>query len=196
MCPSHHPHKRSDISPTPIKKSPPSLATMGNTQNSLDGGEGDIGWCAAKREVKEHGQKPKLNFQRKQRNRKEDKNIEASGGLCAAPRVACLDGNGESDGGLPRRNRGQMTEWEKRKDMLKQRIRNKLNNAYKPENGKEFDGPCECRGLCVCHYKKAAKISDSAQSASDAFDARLKKIKDQIRKEKERGRRKKSFIDI
>ena len=52
----------------------------------------------------------------------------------------------------PRRNRGQMTEWEKRKDMLKQRIRNKLNNAYKPENDKEFDAPCECRGY-NCNLK-------------------------------------------
>ena len=169
---------------------------MGNTQNSIDGSEEDAGWCAAKREVKEHGQKPKLNFERRQPYRKGEKKIEDNGGLCAAPRVACLDGNGESENNNPRRNRGQMTEWEKRKDMLKQRIRNKLNNAYKPENDKEFDAPCECRGLCVCHYKKAAKISDSAQNASDAFDARLKKIKDQIRKEKERGRRKKSFIDI
>ena len=49
-----------------------------------------------------------------------------------------MDGNG-SENNNPRRNRGQMTEWEKRKDMLKQRIRNKLNNAYKPENDKEFD---------------------------------------------------------
>ena len=65
-----------------------------------------------------------------------------------------------------------------------------------------FDGPCTCRGLCVCHYKKAAQISDSAKSASDAFDARLKKIKDQIKKEKQRERHRRAlhktntFIDI
>ena len=52
-------------------------ATMGNTQNSLDAGEEDVGWCAAKREVKEHGQKPKLNFQR--RHRKGEKNVEDNG---------------------------------------------------------------------------------------------------------------------
>ena len=48
------------------KLSSSSSATMGNTQNSLDAGEEDIGWCAAK-SVKEHGQKPKLNFQRRHR---------------------------------------------------------------------------------------------------------------------------------
>ena len=183
---------------------------MGNIQDN-GGYEDNGGWCAAKREVKQNtgGQKPKLNFQRHARDNNKDKNNDdksGGGGLCAAPRVACLDsGDGSRNGGFYSKNKAQMTEWEKRKDMLKQRIRNKLNNAKNPSNSvasNTFDGPCTCRGLCVCHYKKAAQISDSAKSASDAFDARLKKIKDQIKKEKQRERHRRAshktntFIDI
>ena len=40
-------------------------ATMGNTQNSLDAGEEDV--AVRQKKVKEHGQKPKLNFQRRHR---------------------------------------------------------------------------------------------------------------------------------
>ena len=54
---------------------------MGNTQNSIDGGEEDAGWCAAKREVKEHGQKPKLNFERRQPYRKGEKKLKIMGGF-------------------------------------------------------------------------------------------------------------------
>eukprot|EP00943_MAST-04B_sp_MAST-4B-sp1_P005622 g5622.t1 len=91
---------------------------MGNTQHKNYGNDDDGGWCAAPRDAPKHGTKPKLKFQR--RNNANIEKEQVGDGLCAAPRVACLDGgNGNGNDDYSVRNKAQMTEWEKRKDMLK-----------------------------------------------------------------------------
>ena len=47
----------------------------------------------------------KIKFS-KEGKEKRGENVEDNGGLCA-PRVACLNGNGESENNNPRRNRGK-----------------------------------------------------------------------------------------
>jgi|EP00505_MAST-04D_sp_SCG-Rhode-Island_P002650 hypothetical protein len=166
---------------------------MGNTQGSEYGtgnsqNQGSFS-CLGNAEKKpvNKGQAPKLRFQRLSETGKQ---AIASGGM-----LSCLGSEG-SNPGEKDQARKQISEdaWNLKKEELKRRMRINKNSQLNSPNAKSdatvgyFDEPCTCKGICVCHYKKAAARTVDARRAEEDFDARIKKIQDEIKKEKRRTR--------
>ena len=170
------------------------LCTMGNTQGSEHGvgnsqSQGPSFSCLGNVEKKpvNKGQAPKLRFQRLSETGKQ---AIASGGM-----LSCLGSEGSSSGEKDQGRRQTSEEtWNLKKEELKRRMRiNRSNRLNSPSANSDatvgyFDEPCTCTGICICHYKKAAARTVDARRAEEDFDARIKKIQDEIKKEKRRTR--------
>lgn len=165
---------------------------MGNTQGSEHGAgssqnQGPSFSCLGNVEKKpvNKGQAPKLRFQRLSENGKQ---AIASGGM-----LSCLEGSNPDEKDQARKQISEES-WNLKKEELKRRMRINRSNRLNSPSAKSdatvgyFDEPCTCTGICVCHYKKAAARTVDARRAEEDFDARIKKIQDEIKKEKRRTR--------
>ena len=171
---------------------------MGNTQQNhvgnVDGGGGAfscIGSSGEKKAVNK-GMRPELAFERIDKNAKGTN----GGGLCAAPRETCVGMTGNKSEKAEKAARLSQEEWTLKKEELKRRMRSNLSlgqprdqNSFTPskiDNNIYFDEPCQCKGICVCRYKRAAMMTSDAKAAQSNFEERIKKLKKQIAKEKYR----------
>ena len=174
---------------------------MGNTQPIHAGSDGKgggafscIGSGSEKKNVKK-GMRPRLAFEKIDKNA--NANSSSGGGLCAAPRDTCVGIVGKNDEQVEKRATLTQEQWALKKEELKRRMRSNLRDgrtkkadSFTPNksvnNNVYFDEPCQCKGICVCRYKKAAMLTNDAKSAQSSFDERIKKLKNQIAKEKYR----------
>ena len=170
---------------------------MGNTQQNHagtdDSGGGAfacIGSGSEKKAIKK-GMRPKLAFERIDKNAKNTN----GGGLCAAPRESCVGVAGNKSEKAQKAAKLSQEEWALKKEELKRRMRSNLSlgqtrdqNSFTPSKNDNvyFDEPCQCKGICVCRYKKAAMMTSDAKAAQSNFEERIKNLKKQIAKEKYR----------
>ena len=92
---------------------------------------------------------------------------------------------------LKRQQNYLQEEWALKKEELKRRMRSNLSfgqtrdqNSFTPSKNDNvyFDEPCQCKGICVCRYKKAAMMTSDAKAAQSNFEERIKNLKKQIAK--------------